>query len=137
MATLPAYGTPAYALTRALPGRDFAATIEATKAALAESGFGVLTTIDVQATLKKKLDEDLPGYMILGACAPKFAFHALSMEPGIGVLLPCNVVVTEEPGQIVVSAIDPRAMFSVVTNADVAPVADQVRGLLQAALDRL
>ena len=137
MATLPAFGDPAYTLTRALPGRDFQQTIADTTAALAEAGFGVLTTIDVQATMKKKLDEDLPGYTILGACAPKLAFQAVSAEPGIGALLPCNVVVVEEADQVVVAAIDPKAMFGAVDNPAVAPVADHVRELLQGALDAI
>ncbi len=134
MHTLPAFGEPSYTLTRHITDRDFATVIADATAALATVGFGVLTTIDVQATLKKKLDEDLPGYTILGACSPKFAFHALSMEPGIGALLPCNVVVAQQPDGVTVAAIDPKAMFSVIDHSDVGAVADEVRALLQQAL---
>src|SRR5688572_32134701 len=84
------------------------------KDALKEQGFGVLTEIDVRATLKKKLDVDFPPYVILGACNPKLAHAALEEAPGIGLLLPCNVVVTADGDDAVVSVISPSAMFAAV-----------------------
>ncbi len=128
------FGNPDYAITRHLPGASYEATIEAVRAALATQGFGVLTEIDVKATLKKKLDADVAPYIILGACNPKLAHRALTAEPGIGVLLPCNVVVAQADDGVIVSAIDPRRMFEVVGRPDVAPLAEEVRSLLEAAL---
>ena len=94
---------------------------------LAKVGFGVLTEIDVQATMKKKLDLDMPPYRILGACNPAFASRALAAEPAIGALLPCNVVVYEETGRTVVAAIDARRMMSVLDNPALASAAGMVR----------
>ncbi len=129
------FADPTYGLTRRLPGAAYAATVEATKAALATEGFGVLTEIDVQATLRKKLDVDFPDYVILGACNPSLAHRALTAEPGIGLLLPCNVVVARDPdGASVVSAVDPVSMFSVVDNPELKPVAKDVRAKLARAL---
>ncbi len=129
---------PSYGMTRELPQTSYAEAIEKVTAALKEQGFGILTEIDVQATLKTKLDVDVPPYIILGACNPPFAHQALQAEPGIGLLLPCNVVVAErDEGGAVVSAIDPVKAFSLVDREDVAPVAEQVRQKLQAALDAL
>jgi uncharacterized protein (DUF302 family) len=93
--------------------------------ALKQEGFGVLTEIDVKATLKAKLDQDFRRYVILGACNPNLAHRALSTELGIGLLLPCNVCVWEEEGGSVVSIARPDAMFQVVNNPDVQPVADE------------
>ncbi len=129
------YGDPAYGLTRKLEGVSYADAIPAVKAALATEGFGVLTEIDVKATLKKKIDVDHRPYVILGACNPPLAHQALTAEPAIGLLLPCNVIVTEDDGgNAIVSAIDPKAMFSVVGRDDVAPIADEVREKLRRAL---
>ena len=131
------FGTPSYAITRRFAGAEFDSTVARTRAALADNGFGVLTEIDVQATMKAKLDVDYPKYLILGACNPPLAHQALSAEPGIGVLLPCNVVVAEDGEGVVVSAIDPAAMFSVVAREDVAPLAAEVKEKLSAALNAL
>jgi uncharacterized protein (DUF302 family) len=128
-------GTPSYALTSRLPGADFDQVVESVRAALAEQGFGVLTEIDLCATLKKKLDADVPRYLILGACMPTLAFAALQAEPGVGALLPCNVMVVQEPEAVAVSAIDPEALFGVVGRAEVAPIAADVKARLQRALD--
>lgn len=126
-----------YCLTRRASG-TFEDVVAATRAALATEGFGVLTEIDVKATLAKKLDVTTRPYLILGACNPALAHRALQVDPGIGSLLPCNVVVAEnEDGTIDVSAIDPKAMFAVVDNADVMPIADEVRERLQRALAAL
>ena len=110
--------------------------IERVTATLSERGFGVLTTIDVKATLKKKLDLDRRPYVILGACNPEFAHRALEEEESLGLLLPCNVVVREDPsGRTVVSAVDTRAMLSVVGNPALDPVADEVNARLREAVD--
>lgn len=103
---------------------------------LGQRGFGILTTIDVKATLKQKLDVDRRPYMILGACNPNFAHQAIDREEALGLLLPCNVVVFENAeGRTVVSAIDAKAMLSVVGNPALDPVAVEVNGLLRAAVD--
>ena len=123
-----------YCLSRRATG-TFDEVVAATRAALAREGFGILTEIDVQATLAKKLEVATRPYLILGACNPALAYRALQVEPGVGTLLPCNVVVAEdEDGSVQVAAIDPKAMFAVVENAEMAPIADEVRRLLQRAL---
>ena len=104
--------------------------------ALKTEGFGVLTEIDVKATLKKKLNIDYKKYKILGACNPPLAHQALNAEPEIGVLLPCNIVVYEDnQNQTVVSAIDPKSMFSVVDRDDVAPIAEEVSKRIHRVLE--
>ena len=103
---------------------------------LKEEGFGVLTEIDVKATLKKKLDVDFRNYRILGACNPPFAYQALQAEPHIGLMLPCNVVVQEgENGQTIVSAIDPIASMQAVENDSLSEVAEQVQAKLQKVIE--
>lgn len=115
---------------------DFPIAVEATRAALAEQGFGVLTEIDVAATMKAKLDVDTDPYVILGACNPPLAHQALTTEPSIGLLLPCNVVVrTAGDGRTVVSAVDPETMVTSTGNPALKPVAEQARQRLAAALD--
>jgi uncharacterized protein (DUF302 family) len=105
--------------------------IEQVTAALKAEGFGVLTEIDVRATMKQKLDVDFRPYVILGACNPHLAYQALNAEPELGLLLPCNVIVYEEDGGSVVSIVDPQAMLGVVPNPALAPVADEARRRLQ------
>lgn len=113
----------------------FDETLAATRKALAGQGFGVLTEIDMAATLKKKLDVDVPPYVILGACNPPSAYEALQAEPSIGLLLPCNVVVRAvDAGTTIVEAIDPQTMHVLTGNAGMQPVADRVGSLLEAAL---
>ena len=108
------------------------------RAALAEEGFGVLTEIDVQATLKAKLDVDRKPYVILGACNPPLADQALQAEPPIGVLLPCNVTVFEgDDGHTYVQAINPVALFSIVEMPDVQPIAELVAEKIRRVLDSL
>ncbi len=132
------FGTPSYGLTRRLPGVTFEQAVARAREALPKEGFGVLTEIDVKATMKKKLDVDRPDYLILGACNPKLAHEALGAEPAIGLLLPCNVVVAADTdGTPVVSAIDPVAMFQVVGRDDVQPLADEVKARLQRVIDAL
>ena len=105
-------------------------------AALKEQGFGVLTEIDVQQTLKKKLDVDFRKYRILGACNPPFAYRALQAEDKIGVLLPCNVIVQESAGGAVeVSAMDPAEAMGMIDNSELKSVAGEVRSRLQRVID--
>lgn len=128
-----------YGISRRLPGTDLAEARPRVQAALAEQGFGVLTEIDVQATLKKKLDVDTAPYVILGACNPKLAHRALQGEPAIGLLLPCNVVLTQDGDDVVVLAAAAREMFTVVRDAspEVKAVADEADAKLRAALEKL
>ena len=111
----------------------YESAVEQVTAALKEQGFGVLTEIDVKATMKKKLDVDFRKYVILGACNPPLAHRALSAEPAIGLLLPCNVIVYEDEahGCSVVSLVDPIAMLGFVDNAALAPVAQEARTRLE------
>ena len=105
---------------------------------LKKEGFGVLTEIDVKATLKKKLDEDFRNYRILGACNPPFAHQALEVEPHIGLMLPCNVVVQEGAnGGTIISAIDPVASMQAVENESLGKVAEQVRAKLQRVIENI
>ncbi len=111
----------------------YEAAVEQVTAALKEQGFGVLTEIDVKATMKKKLDVEFQKYVILGACNPPLAHRALSAEPAIGLLLPCNVIVYEDEAQggSVVSLVDPIAMLGFVDNPALAPVAQEARTRLE------
>lgn len=105
------------------------------KAALKEQGFGVLTEIDVQATLKEKIDVDVEPYVILGACNPHLAHRALTLEPDIGLLLPCNVVVRPHEGRTMVSALDPEVIAEMAEHPGLRDVAEEAARLLDAALD--
>jgi uncharacterized protein (DUF302 family) len=112
--------------------------LERVTQALATEGFGVLTEIDVAATLKKKLGKDMPPYKILGACNPQFAHRALEAEPQIGALLPCNVVVrVDAAGKTVVEMMDPQAVMNLVDRAEVGTIAAEVRARLERALAAL
>lgn len=112
--------------------------IARTKEALKANGFGVLTEIDVRSTMKAKLDVDFRPYIILGACNPKLAYRALSANSDIGLMLPCNVTVSQiADGQVEVAIIDPIAMMTVVEHPDLPAIADEARGLLAKALDML
>jgi uncharacterized protein (DUF302 family) len=127
-----------YALVRELPDMDYDAVVARVTELLAGEGFGILTEIDVKATLKKKLDVDFRRYVILGACNPPMAHQALSMEPDIGVLLPCNVCVSErDGGGTRVAAMNPAAAFTLIDNPDILGVADEVRGRLQRVIDAI
>ena len=103
--------------------------------ALADHGFGVLTEIDVQATMKTKLDADMDRYTILGACNPKMAWQALEHEPRVGAMLPCNVILRDTEMGVEVSAVDPVASMAAVDNAGLKDVATDVRALLARAVD--
>lgn len=125
-----------YALKVTIDGESPDTVDAAVRDALSEEGFGVLTEIDIQATMKKKLDVDRQPYVILGACNPQLANQALDAEPTIGVLLPCNVVVYQnDDGAVAVEALDPRTVFSFVDNDQVQPVAEEVAKRLQRSLD--
>ena len=113
---------------------DFDEAVAETRTALAEQGFGVLTEIDVQATLKNKLDKDMEPYLILGACNPQLAHQALDVERDIGLLLPCNVVVRRDGDRTLVQALDPQVMVSLPGRPELQPVADEAGRRLQAAL---
>jgi uncharacterized protein (DUF302 family) len=114
-----------------------AQAIERVTQELAKEGFGVLTEIDVAATMKKKLGLDMPPYRILGACNPQFAHRAITLEPQIGTLLPCNVVVREEGGKTLVEIMDPRAVLQLVGRPEIASVAGEVRARLERVLAAL
>jgi uncharacterized protein (DUF302 family) len=112
--------------------------VAATKAALSEQGFGVLTEIDMKATLKAKIDVDIPPQVILGACRPPLAKRALEIDPSIGTLLPCNVVVREDgAGNTLVEALDPATMVELTGNRGLEEVAGDARGRLENALNAL
>ena len=117
---------------------SFAAALAATIEALGNNGFGVLTDIDVQATLKKKLDVSFRPYRILGACNPRMAHQALLAEDKIGTMLPCNVVVQElSDGTVEVSAVDPVASMQAIDNPKLAETAARVRAMLQQVIDEI
>lgn len=121
-----------YSIDRVMEGRSFDEVVARTREELAKEGFGVLTEIDVQATLKQKLGAEMRPYLILGACNPSLAHRVLGLEPHIGVLLPCNVVVRErDDGRIEVSAMDPEAAMRMIDHPGVHEVAREVRARLQ------
>ena len=123
-----------YTINRMISGAGIDDIDARTREALTSHGFGVLTEIDVKATMKKKLDVDMPAYRILGACNPKMAHQAIGIEPRVGAMLPCNVILREVEGGVEVSAIDPVASMQAIENADLTAVAGQVRDLLAKAV---
>lgn len=128
------------AIITAVTGADFDAVVEKAREVLKDNGFGVLTEIDMQATLKAKLGEDMERYLILGACNPPLAHRAVTAEKRIGVLLPCNVVVredTDHPGTVLVEAMNPELMAQVLDNPEVAPIADEVSEKIRNVIDTL
>lgn len=116
---------------------SFDESIAKVTAALAARGFGVLTTIDIKTTLKKKIDADFRPYTILGACSPSFAHQALLAEEHIGVMLPCNVIVQEKDGVVEVAAVDPIASMTAVENPALGGIAMQVQQLLRDVIESL
>ena len=117
--------------------RPFAEVLDEVKAAFAAEGFGTLTEIDMQATLKAKIGKEMGRYVIVGACNPELASRALDVVPNIGVLLPCNVVVREADGDVVVEAMDPGLMTNISGSEGLAPMAADARTLISNALGRL
>lgn len=117
---------------------SFEEAVENVTAALNENSFGVLTEIDIKATLKEKLDVEFKEYQILGACSPEHAYKALSAEDHIGLMLPCNVIVQEhENGDVEVSAVDPTATMQIIKNKDLEKVIGDVSYLLKKVIDSL
>ncbi len=126
----------AYAITRTLDA-PFDASVQRVTEALAAEGFGVLTTIDVQATMKQKLDLDVPPYVILGACNPTLARAGLATEPNLGVLLPCNVVVRTDGDRTAVAAMEPLAAMRLAGNPALEPLAAEARERIERAIASL
>ncbi|MFJ4749232.1 DUF302 domain-containing protein [Streptomyces albogriseolus] len=126
-----------YDRTVRLAATDFDAAVAAVRRALADQGFGVLTEIDVTATLKAKLDHDMEEYLILGACNPPLAHRALEADRSIGLLLPCNVVVRRDGDHVLVQALDPSTMVTLTGLDDLGPVAEEATARLDAALAAL
>lgn len=120
-----------YTIDRIFPGADFDEIDARTRKALADNGFGVLTEIDVKATMKKKIDKDMDGYRILGACNPGMAWQAIGLEPRVGAMLPCNVILREVDGGVEVSAVDPLASMAGIDNAKLKAVAGQVGDMMK------
>ena len=123
-----------YTINRLIAGVAFDDVDSRTRAALAANGFGVLTEIDVAATMKKKIGVDMQPYRILGACNPQMAHQAIGMEPRVGAMLPCNVILRTVEGGVEVSAIDPVASMQAIDNPALKAVAGQVRDLLARAV---
>lgn len=118
-------------------GLSYEDALPKVKEAFKEQGFGTLTEIDVKATLKEKIDKDIEPYTILGTCNPNLAARAIELEPDIGLLLPCNVVVTERAGKTLVMALDPQVMVSVPDREELKPIADEAAVRINKALDSL
>ena len=134
--SIPELKESSFTLTKHLRNITFSDAIDRVTAALATEGFGIMTEIDIQATLKKKLDKDERRFVILGSCKPPLAYQALSHLPAIGLLLPCNVVVTENDDKsVTIGIIDPVAMFAVVGIDELTPVAEEAQRMLSRALD--
>lgn len=116
---------------------SFDEAIEKVNQSLKQQGFGILTEIDVQSTLKKKLDVEMPAYKILGACHPSFAYQALQLEDKVGTMLPCNVIVQQKLEGVEVAAVDPVASMQAIDNINLQGIADQVRAKLKATIEDL
>ena len=123
-----------YTIDRLITDADFETVDARTRKALMDNGFGVLTEIDVKATMKKKLDKDMPDYRILGACNPGLAWDAIEAEDHIGVMLPCNVILRSVEGGVEISAIDPLTSLGARDNATLKAIAGRVRALLETAV---
>lgn len=119
-----------YTMDRVIRNAAFSEVDERTRKALADHGFGVLTETDVKATMKKKLDKDMPAYVILGACNPKMAWEAIGVEPRVGAMLPCNVILRETEEGVEVSAVDPVASMTAIDNEQLGQAAGKVRDML-------
>ncbi|MGK2943215.1 MAG: DUF302 domain-containing protein [Desulfuromonadales bacterium] len=127
----------AYCFSKKLDS-SFEGAIANVTAELTEEGFGILTEIDVRATLKKKLDVDFRNYTILGACNPAYAYQALQAEPRIGTMLPCNVIVQElQDGKIEVAAVDPLASMQAIQNPELQSIAEQIQLKLKKVIEQL
>jgi uncharacterized protein (DUF302 family) len=125
----------AYTYDRTLKGVGIDDAEMRIRDALTDKGFGVLTEIDVKATMKKKINTDMEPYRILGACNPQMAYKAIGIEPRVGAMLPCNVILREVDGGTEISAIDPVASMQAIDNDQLHQVAGEVRDMLRAAVD--
>ncbi|WP_372987752.1 DUF302 domain-containing protein [Marinobacter sp.] len=119
-----------YTINRLIKNVDFEDVDQRARQALGDHGFGVLTEIDVKATMKKKLDKDMSAYRILGACNPGMAWEAIGVEPRVGAMLPCNVILREVSEGVEVSAIDPVVSMTAIDNDELKQIAGKVRDLL-------
>ena len=126
-----------YTIDRFFADGDFQDIDNRTRTALAGQGFGVLTEIDVQATMKKKIDKDMDSYRILGACNPNMAWQAIGLEPKVGAMLPCNVILRQVEGGVEVSAVDPLASMAGIENDDLKAVAGQVRQMMAKVVEAI
>ena len=126
-----------YTMDRVIQNADFAEVDERTRKALADRGFGILTEIDVKATMKKKLHKDMLAYTILGACNPNMAWEAIGVEPRVGAMLPCNVILRETTEGVEVSAVDPVASMSAIDNEQLKQVASEVRDTLSEVINAI
>lgn len=126
-----------YMIDRKIEGVSFEDAVERTRQALADQGFGVLTEIDAKATMKKKLDVEMEPYLILGACNPRMAHKAIGMEPRVGAMLPCNVILRQVGNAAEVSAINPVVSMMAIENDELKRLAGQVRDLLSNAIERI
>ena len=133
----PTIDSPSYGLTKHLASTSFDRAVQLVTEGLKREGFGVLTEIDVKATLKRKLDVDFRRYTILGACNPALAHQALSAEPLVGLLLPCNVVVAENDGGSTISVVNPREMFRIVENAELETIVAEVDAKIRRVVEGL
>ncbi|MFG6562406.1 DUF302 domain-containing protein [Sulfitobacter sp. 1A15299] len=124
-----------YAYNRVLRGVSIDDAEKRVRAALADKGFGVLTVIDVKTTMKEKIDVDMDGYRILGACNPEMAHKAIGIEPRVGAMLPCNVILRETNGGTEISAINPVASMQAIDNDQLHEVAAEVRDMLCETVD--
>lgn len=123
-----------YTIDRIIADADFETVDARTRKALMDAGFGVLTEIDVKATMKKKIDKDMADYRILGACNPNLAWGAIATEPRVGAMLPCNVILRSVEGGVEVSAIDPQASMRAIDNSELTEIAGKVGGMLRAVV---
>lgn len=126
-----------YTIDQVIKDVDFEDVDRRARQALTHHGFGVLTEIDVKATMKKKLDKDMQAYRILGACNPGMAWEAIGVEPRVGAMLPCNVILREVSEGIEVSAVDPLASMSAIDNDELKQVAGKVRDMLSEVVESI
>ena len=126
-----------YTFDKTLPETPMAEALDRTRKALADEGFGVLTEIDVAMTLKAKIGAEISDYIILGSCNPTMAHQALQLEPRIGAMLPCNVILRKVEGGIAVSAVDPAASMAAIDNPELGAVASVVRDMLKSAVAKI
>lgn len=126
-----------YTLTRVIENSDVDSLDPRVREALSDKGFGVLTEIDVSATMKKKIGAEMEPYRILGACNPHMAYQAIGIEPRVGAMLPCNVILRQVGPDVEVSAIDPVASMQAIDNAELKAVAGEVREMLREVIEAI